>query len=36
MGWPFWVGVVAEDFDAQRRFYQYVLGLPERKSSQIV
>jgi predicted enzyme related to lactoylglutathione lyase len=29
MGWPCWVGVVAEDLDAQRRFYQDVLELPE-------
>lgn len=29
MGWPCWVGVVAEDLDAQRRFYPDVLGLAE-------
>ena len=29
MGWPCWVGVVAEDLDTQRRFYRNVLGLPE-------
>ncbi len=29
MGWPCWVGVVAEDLDAQRRFYRDVLGLAE-------
>jgi predicted enzyme related to lactoylglutathione lyase len=29
MGWPCWVGVVAEDLDAQRRFYHDVLGLTE-------
>jgi catechol 2,3-dioxygenase-like lactoylglutathione lyase family enzyme len=29
MGWPCWVGVVAEDLDAQRRFYHEVLGLTE-------
>jgi catechol 2,3-dioxygenase-like lactoylglutathione lyase family enzyme len=28
MGWPCWVGVVAEDLDAQRRFYRDVLGWP--------
>lgn len=29
MGWPCWVGVVAEDLDAQRRFYRDVLGMTE-------
>jgi catechol 2,3-dioxygenase-like lactoylglutathione lyase family enzyme len=29
LGWPRWVGVVAEDLDAQRRFYRDVLGLAE-------
>lgn len=29
IGWPCWVGVVAEDLDAQRRFYRDVLGLTE-------
>jgi catechol 2,3-dioxygenase-like lactoylglutathione lyase family enzyme len=29
MGWPCWVGVVAEDLDVQRRFYREVLGLAE-------
>jgi predicted enzyme related to lactoylglutathione lyase len=29
LGWPNWIGVVAEDFDAQRRFYRDVLGLRE-------
>lgn len=29
MGWPCWVGVVAEDLDTQRRFYRDVLELPE-------
>ena len=29
VGWPSWVGVVAEDLDAQRRFYRDVLGLTE-------
>jgi hypothetical protein len=28
MGWPCWAGVVAEDLDAQRRFYRDVLGWP--------
>lgn len=29
LGWPCWVGVVAGDLDAQRRFYRDVLGLAE-------
>ena len=29
LGWPCWVGVVAEDLDTQRRFYRDVLGLAE-------
>lgn len=29
MGWPCWVGVVAEDLDTQRRFYRDVLELAE-------
>ncbi len=29
LGWPCWVGVVADDLDAQRRFYRDVLGLAE-------
>ena len=27
--WPTWIGVVAEDLEAQRRFYGDVLGLAE-------
>ena len=27
--WPNWIGVVAEDLEAQRRFYRDVLGLRE-------
>lgn len=27
--WPNWIGVVAEDLEAQRRFYRDVLGLKE-------
>jgi predicted enzyme related to lactoylglutathione lyase len=27
--WPNWIGVVAEDFESQRRFYGDVLGLQE-------
>jgi catechol 2,3-dioxygenase-like lactoylglutathione lyase family enzyme len=30
--WPTWVGVVADDLEAQRRFYRDVLGLRERDS----
>jgi catechol 2,3-dioxygenase-like lactoylglutathione lyase family enzyme len=29
IGWPCWIGVVAENLDAQRRFYRDVLGLAE-------
>jgi predicted enzyme related to lactoylglutathione lyase len=29
LGWPCWVGVVADDLDVQRRFYRDVLGLAE-------
>jgi predicted enzyme related to lactoylglutathione lyase len=29
LGWPCWVGVVADDLDTQRRFYREVLGLTE-------
>jgi catechol 2,3-dioxygenase-like lactoylglutathione lyase family enzyme len=29
LGWPSWVGVVADDLEAQRRFYCDVLGLRE-------
>jgi catechol 2,3-dioxygenase-like lactoylglutathione lyase family enzyme len=29
LGWPCWVGVVADDLDAQRQFYREVLGLAE-------
>ncbi|MDP9342420.1 MAG: VOC family protein [Actinomycetota bacterium] len=27
--WPNWIGVVAEDLEAQRRFYRDILGLRE-------
>ncbi len=30
LGWPIWIGVVCDDFEAQRRFYRDVLGLAER------
>jgi predicted enzyme related to lactoylglutathione lyase len=29
LGWPVWIGVVADDLDGQRRFYRDVLGLTE-------
>jgi catechol 2,3-dioxygenase-like lactoylglutathione lyase family enzyme len=29
LGWPSWIGVVAGDLQAQRRFYRDVLGLRE-------
>ena len=30
--WPNWIGVVAEDMEAQRAYYRDVLGLPELDS----
>jgi catechol 2,3-dioxygenase-like lactoylglutathione lyase family enzyme len=32
LGWPTWMGVVAEDFEAQRGFYRDTLGLRETES----
>ena len=29
LGWPAWVGIVAEDLEKQRAFYRDVLGLEE-------
>jgi predicted enzyme related to lactoylglutathione lyase len=29
LGWPSWIGVVADDLDRQRRFYGTVLGFTE-------
>jgi predicted enzyme related to lactoylglutathione lyase len=29
LGWPSWIGVVADDLDRQRRFYGAVLGFTE-------
>lgn len=29
LGWPVWIGVVADDLDRQRRFYRDVLGFRE-------
>jgi catechol 2,3-dioxygenase-like lactoylglutathione lyase family enzyme len=34
LGWPRWLGVVADDLEAQRRFYRDVLGLPELEASE--
>jgi catechol 2,3-dioxygenase-like lactoylglutathione lyase family enzyme len=30
--WPVWIGVVAEDLEAQRRFYRDVLGFRETEA----
>ena len=32
LGWPTWIGVVAEDLEVQRRFYRDVLGFEETGS----
>lgn len=32
LGWPTWIGVVAEDLERQRRFWGDLLGLPEMGS----
>ncbi len=32
LDWPCWIGVVAEDLAAQRRFYRDVLGFTELNS----
>ena len=32
LGWPTWIGVVAEDLEAQRRFWDELLGVPEDHS----
>jgi predicted enzyme related to lactoylglutathione lyase len=29
LGWPTWIGVVAEDLEGQRRFWGHLLGFPE-------
>lgn len=29
LGWPCWIGIVADDLDRQRRFYRDVLGFIE-------
>jgi predicted enzyme related to lactoylglutathione lyase len=33
LGFPSWVGVVCEDLDGQRRFYEDVLGMPVVRES---
>jgi catechol 2,3-dioxygenase-like lactoylglutathione lyase family enzyme len=33
LGWPRWIGVVADDLEAQRRFYRDVLGLQELEAA---
>ena len=32
LGWPVWIGVVAEDLERQRTFYRDVLGFQEREA----
>jgi catechol 2,3-dioxygenase-like lactoylglutathione lyase family enzyme len=34
LGWPVWIGVVAEDLEGQRRFYRDVLGLRELEAGE--
>jgi catechol 2,3-dioxygenase-like lactoylglutathione lyase family enzyme len=34
LDWPVWIGVVAEDLEAQRRFYREVLGLRELQATE--
>jgi len=33
LDWPVWIGVVCDDFEAQRHFYRDVLGLQEHVTS---
>lgn len=33
LGWPVWIGIVCDDFEAQRHFYRDVLGLREHVTS---
>jgi catechol 2,3-dioxygenase-like lactoylglutathione lyase family enzyme len=33
LGWPVWIGVVAEDLEAQRRFYRDTLQLKELEAT---
>jgi catechol 2,3-dioxygenase-like lactoylglutathione lyase family enzyme len=32
LGWPTWMGVVADDLEGQRKFYRDVLGLRETEA----
>ena len=34
LGWPMWIGVVVDDFEAERRFYRDTLGLAETEASE--
>jgi catechol 2,3-dioxygenase-like lactoylglutathione lyase family enzyme len=34
LGWPRWIGVVADDLEALRRFYRDVLGLQELEAGE--
>jgi predicted enzyme related to lactoylglutathione lyase len=34
LGWPTWVGVVVDDFEAERRFYRDTLGFRETEASE--
>jgi predicted enzyme related to lactoylglutathione lyase len=34
LGWPVWIGVVAEDLERERRFYRDVLGLQESEAGE--
>jgi catechol 2,3-dioxygenase-like lactoylglutathione lyase family enzyme len=34
LGWPVWLGVVADDLEGQRRFYRDVLGLKELEAGE--
>jgi catechol 2,3-dioxygenase-like lactoylglutathione lyase family enzyme len=34
LGWPVWIGVVAEDLEAQRGFYRDLLGLQEMEAGE--
>lgn len=34
LDWPVWIGVVADDLQAQRRFYRDVLGLRELEAGE--
>jgi predicted enzyme related to lactoylglutathione lyase len=34
LGWPTWIGIVAEDLETQRRFYRDVLGFNQSGGSE--